>query len=192
MAFEFGEVMFTLSGLIVASYNPIADTYGTPAVVSGGQTLDVEPEADTDQLREYGSIVELLAVIKGAKLKLSAGGYDYSVFAILSGFAETISGTDPNQKRTMKVKTGGSGMKYFGAIGEGEATDGSKVLVGLPKAMLNTFPKAMFNGTENKFSTSETEGYAAGNPSRDVMVLQTWQSGWTRPADGTAFKTFFA
>ncbi len=192
MAFAFGEVMYTMSGLLVASYNPTADTYGTPALVSGGQTLDVEPEADTDQLREYGAIVETLAVIKGAKLKFSTGGYDYSVVAILSGFAEVISGTDPNQKRTMKVKGSGRGMGYFGAIGEAEATDGSKVLVGLPKAMLNTFPKAMMNGQEVKFSTSETEGYASANPAKDVMVLQVWQANWTRPTTGAEFKTFFA
>ena len=37
MTRPFGEIMYTLTGLIVASYNNVADTYGTPVVVDDGQ-----------------------------------------------------------------------------------------------------------------------------------------------------------
>lgn len=194
MPFAFGEVMYTLSGLIVARYNPTLNTYGTPVLVSGGQTLDIEPEADNDQLREYGQKVEGLAVIVGAKLKFSAGGYDYSAFSAITGFDEVITGTEGDYSRKLRVKAGGHGLLYFGAIGEGQTTDGSIALVGIPKGQLNTFPKASYNGQENKFSMSETEGYGYANPNQDVMILDTEQNpeNWVRPTTGTEFGAFFA
>ncbi len=190
--FEFGEIPYTLSDFVVAAYNPTADTYGSPASVAGGQLLEVEPETDTDKLRAYGAYVRGLAVHIGAKLTWSAGGVDFSVAAIISGVSNQTSGADPNQVRTMDLRAGGSGMGRFGVLGMAVTDDGGLFIVGLRNCLLDKFSKWSLDGKTNKFFTGDVPGYAfaVGGQLMRSKQHQT-ASGFTVPADGTAFKAFF-
>jgi hypothetical protein len=194
---EFGEVQYTLTDVIVAAYDKSADTYGTPAALAGGQLVDVEPEADNDQLPAYGYTEELLSVVRHAKVKFGAGGVDRSVLAIVNGVANATSGSGDTQHATTRFVAGGSGLPYFGLIGVGATTDGGVAVVGLPGVKLNTFMKFMLDGKENKFNTSEVEGMAIPillGTSPQLMVVKSIRTAgaWVAPTSGANFKAFFA
>lgn len=194
--FEFGEVSYTLSDLLVAAYSISGDTFSTPASMASGQTLEVESDADTDQLKGYGVTTRLLTVVRGSKLKFAAGGVDTSVMAIIGGVANYTSGLTPNQKRRTRQPAGGGGLPYFGTIGTAPTDDGGLMALGLYACKLDKTPKFTFDGKENKFNMWESEGYAipfviSGAYYMWVTRFYETASDYTTPADGTAFKAFF-
>lgn len=194
---ESNEVVYTLTDIVVAAYDKVADTYGTPAAVAGGQMVMSEPEADNDQLRSYGYVDELLSVVIGSKVTLGFGGVDRSVLAILSGVSNSTSGSGNTEHATSRYSAGGSGLPYFGMIGVGATTDGGVCVVGLPCAKLNQHPTFTLDGKENKFLLNEVEGYAVPISVSNVpqiMVVKAIRTAaaWVAPASGANFKSFFA
>lgn len=190
---EFGEIAYTLTDLIVAYYDKINDLYGTPSAMAVGQQLVVDPQSDTDELRSFGVIGELLSVPTHAKLTLDAGGVDFSAFAAITGDNTVTSGSSPNQRRTQDRAAGGQGLPYFGVIGVGATTGGGVAIVGLRCCMLDKKPKYVLDGKANKFNMSSAEGKAiplAGKLER-LRQYQT-ASDWTAPATGSDFKNFFS
>lgn len=124
---DFGEIAYTLTGLIVAERN--ADgSYETPVSISNGQMYVSEPEHDTDKLRGYGKYTRGLSVAVGCKVSLKMGGIDVDVLEIIAGATVSTSGTTPNQVRKVDLPAGGAGLGYFGVIGR-VATDGGGVAV---------------------------------------------------------------
>lgn len=194
---DYAEIQYTLSDLIVAEYSKTANTYGVVESLANGQTLDVEPENDTDQLRGYGKVSALLSVNIGAKLKLSAGGVDAGAFQIMTGTSNYTSGTTPNRMRRQRFQSGGAGLPYFGAIGVAPTDDGGKVAVGLQACKLNAHPKFSMNGKENKFNMQEIEGYAipiAISGTDIVMTVRYFEtaSDWVAPTTAATFLAFFS
>ena len=193
MAFEFGEVPYTLNEILIASYNITADTYGVPAGMMGDQMLEVNPVADTDMLRDSGKITRLLARSTHAEINIGAGGFDWNVIAILSGASTSTSGTTPNQVRTATYSLD---LPYFGAIGVASTDDGGVMVVGLRCAKLDKRFKYTFDGTANKFMINDDlagKAIYVGNVLDEVVVYET-ESDWTsaKPTDGTEFKAFFS
>jgi hypothetical protein len=166
------------------------------ASLAVGQTVEIEPEADNDQLRGYGVKTALLSVIVGAKTKIGMGGVDISVLAILAGVSNYTSGLTPNQKRRTRFGAGGGGLPYFGLIGVTATDDGGYMALGLQCNKLNTFPKYTLDGKENKFNLSETEAYAVPVNISSVAYLMTGRTfetpgDWTAPTDAASFLAFF-
>jgi hypothetical protein len=194
---EFGEVIYLCTNIIVASYNSVTDTFGTPISLAVGQMLTVEPEADTDQLRTYGVVGDVLSVPTGAKITLGAGAIDRDALGAIGGAANYTSGLTPNRVVTTDWKMGEDGeLPYFGAIGTARGTNGVLVAVGIQKAKLNVQPKYTLDGKENKFNLLEIEGYAAPVERSNIWMgvrTKTYEtaSDFTAPADATAFKAFF-
>lgn len=185
-----------MNNCTLAAYNITANTYSTPADLAIGQIVEVEPEADNDQLRSYGSIKRLLTVVIGAKLKIGMGGVDISAMAIMCGISNYTSGLTPNQMRRSLWGAGGSGLPYFGMIGTMASDDGGILAVGLQCCKLNTFPKFTLDGKANKFNVSETDAYAvpvAISSVDYVMVTRAFEtaSGYVAPTTGANFLTFF-
>lgn len=194
---EFGEVSFTLSDLLVAAYNITANTYGTPVSAALGQTLDIDPEHDTDKLPAYGVTGRLLSVTRGAKIKIGHGGVDVDFLAVTGGVSNYTSNLTPNQRRRTRYPAGGAGLPYFGAIGVTATDDGGIAAVGLQACKLDKFPKFTADGKTNKFNMSESEGYAipiAISGSLYLMTVRTYETAslWTAPANGTDFLAFFS
>lgn len=193
---EFSEVSFTLTDLLVAAYNITANTYGTPASMAVGQTLEVESDHDTDKLAGYGAYRRLLSVAKGAKLKFGGGGIDSNVVAILAGATNSTSGTTPNQRRRQLFSAGGGGLPYFGVIGVAATDDGGLALIGLQCCKLDKYPTIKADGKENKFNMWESEGYAipiavSGSDYLFHKQDQETASNWTTPSTGANFLAFF-
>lgn len=193
---EFSENSYTLVDVIVAAYNKTANTYGTPAALAQGQIVEVEPQADNDQLRGYGVITALLSVITSAKIKVGAGGVDSNVMAILGGITNATSGSGSNQVRVQKWNAGGSGLPYFGMIGVAATDDGGYKIIGLQCCKLDAFPKYTLDGKENKFNLSETDGMAipvAISTVSQLIIARDVQaaSDWVAPLVGANFLTYF-
>lgn len=193
----FAELIYCLSGMIVAAYNDVTDTYSTPVAVTFGNQLIVEPEADTDKLRGYGAIAATLAIPIGAKLTFGAGSVDKDVMVVVAGYNFYNSGVTPNQVYTEDLRSGGDGdLPRFGVIASGLSTAGGLLVLGLNSCQLDAPPKFSLDGKENKFNMSEVGGYA-------VSVLrstkqQLWRrkfyetaSDFTVPNSGANFKAFF-
>ena len=194
--FEFGEVNYTLSDLIVAAYNKTANTYGTPATMASGQTLEVDSEHDTDKLQGYGVTTGLLSVARGAKLKFGGGGVDTDVMALISGISNYTSGLTPNQMRRSRFPAGGAGLPYFGCIGVGPTDDGGILAVGLQACKLDKFPPFKFDGKTNKFNMWECDGYAmpiliSGSYFLHCARYYETASQWVAPTTGANFLAFF-
>lgn len=192
---EFSEAVITLSDLVVAPYTLSTDTYGTPASMAVGQTLDIDWEFDTDPLVGYGKTYRYSSIARAAKLKFSGGGVDSNVIAIIAGTSNATSSTTPNQRRRMLFKAG-SQMPYFGAIGVGLTDDGGLLLAGLQACKLGKYPKYTLDGKTNKFNMWESDGMAVAVPQGGIdyfLHVQALESlsDWTVPANGTDFKKFF-
>lgn len=194
---EFGEVIFVLGDLLVAEYNPDTDTYGTPVSLTHGQSLIVEPQADTDQLRSYGTIAELLAIVTHYNLTLGAGAMDRDAMRIVAGSNDYTSGTTPNRVVTVDYKMGVDGaLPYFGALGLGLTSGGGRYVLGLQKCKLNTQPNFSLDGNTNQFQVSEIEGAAVSVVRNNLQMGARYKifetaSGWTAPTSGANFKAFF-
>lgn len=193
MSREFGEVAYTLSNLIVATYNYDANTYGTPATVADGQMLVSEPEADNDKLRGYGKYTRGLSVVIGAKVRTKFGGVDFSILPIIIGSTNSTSGSDPNFVRTTDIAAGGAGLPYFGVIGTAPTDDGGLAVIGLQAVKLDTVPSWTMDGERNKFNLSEAMGYAfpISNRLQRVRTYKT-ASDFVAPTSGANFLAFFA
>lgn len=194
--FEFAENNFTLSDCIVAVYNKTANTYGTVDSLASGQTVDVDYDTDNDQQRGYGVVTGVLSVVVGAKLKIAAGGLDFSCLAIMAGVSNYTSNLTPNQRRRTRGPAGGGGLPYFGLIGVGPTDDGGLAAIGFQCCKLNQYPKFTLNGKDNKFNVSEMEGYAIpvniSNASY-LPTIRTYETSslWTAPNDAASFLAFF-
>lgn len=193
---EFGEVSYTLTNCTIAAYSITGNTYSTPADLAIGQTVEIEPDSDNDELRSYGVKARILSVVTGAKVKVGMGGVDISILAIMGGISNYTSGLTPNQMRRSLFPAGGAGLPYFGLIGLMATDDGGAMAVGLQAVKLNSYPKYTLDGKENKFNMSETEGYAVPvtiSSASELMVIRTYETAanYTAPTTGANFLAFF-
>jgi len=197
---EFGERSLTLTDCLVATFSPtttFASAFGTPASLAIGQTMEIDFEADTDELVGYGYTQALLTVIRGGKLKISQGGVDRSVLAILAGISNSTSGSGAAQVAKSVFAASGTSLPYWGAIGLAATDDGGYAAFGICGCMLDKFPAFTLDGKDNKFNMSETEGRFMPitiSSVSTVLVIKTIQdrTTWNAPATGGAFATFFS
>ena len=193
MASEFAEVPFSLVEVILAAYN--SGVYDVPISLDKDQIVEVDPQADNDELRDSGAVVDFLSVVTHGLIKIGFGGIDHDALAILSGTSTSTSGTTPNQVRTHDWKAGADGLPYFGFIGVGRATNGARIAVGCPKAILDTFPKWMLDGKESKFIINDIAGKAAAESTLVNLIVRVRSyetaADYTTPADAAAFLAFF-
>lgn len=189
----FGEIQYTLTDLIVAKYDPVADTYGTPVRIDDGQMFVSEPESDNDKMRGYGVITRGLSVPIGSKISLKAGGCDSDAMEAIANFTNSISGTSGNYIRKTIKPAGGAGLPYFGVLGVAATEGGGKSVIGLRAVMLDAIPKSEFNGEENKYVIYETEGYSFVIDTGVLETMKTYQAAadFSAPVSGAAFKTWF-
>lgn len=189
---SFAEIGYSLTDLIVAKYSKTEDLYETPIALADGQTMDVDPENDTDQLRGYGVKTALLSINVGAKITLGQGGMHTQALQAITGAVTNTSGTTPNRVVTINFPAGGAGLPYWGAIGVMATDDGGLIVVGLRAIKLDKYPKITLDGKENKFNVPESDGYAI--PISSLCIREKryeTASDWTAPTTGADFKAFF-
>jgi hypothetical protein len=196
MAFEFGEVSYRLREILLASFDQVPDTYGAPISLDGDQMMEVDPQADTDMLRDSGRNRRALAVVTHGDINLQAGGFDWGSIAILTGATAETCGSTPSRVREVLYP---ELLPYFGAIGVADTDDDGVFVVGLRMCKLNKRFKYTFDGTQNRFMVNDDLGGVAlfyDDGTNDIMdkvrVYETaadWDTA--KPSDGAEFRSFF-
>ncbi len=177
--------IFTLNQVLIALHTRSTDTYGTPYDLDADQIFEVDPQADTDTMRDSGQVTRKLAVFTHANISITAGGVDFLALNILT------NGTAGQSY--FKPVAGGAGLNYFGAIGVASSDEGKILVVGLRSCKLDTIPMIKFDGQTNKFNVSDMKGSALAIDQR-VFIGQVYDNlaAWNsaKPTDGATFKTW--
>lgn len=194
--FQFGEVLFNVDTAYIMAYSKSANTYsGSLEELASPQEITFEPDMSTDVLMGAGINQEGLAVMKGAKMHVKAGGFDRSVYVAMTGNTDTVASTTPTQTSVIKELAGGAGMGYFGLIAVGRATSGATLVCGVQCCQLSSPPKLSFMGEDVKFSMWECDGAAfpvtiSSNPRLRVMrAFET--TGFSAPTNAATFLSYF-
>lgn len=189
MTVSYGDVVFTLNDLKVAPWLS-GNTYSPTAVSLGyTSTLSFSVQADNDQIKAFGMLVELLSVITHIEGNIENAAIDSEASWVLSGFATTSSGSAPSRTGTMDILGGGGGLPYFGAVGAFAGLNNSGIFVGIRKCKLDTFPE--WNVDQNKFRMAKTgfKGVVPDTSSRYLIRIRKYETATTVPTD---LNTFFA
>lgn len=192
---QYGEIIMNVTGIRVATLNA-DNTYTTPAYVEYGGDISFEVEMANNELSAYGMIVESLAVAQKVTGNFVDGTFNFDVLAAMLGAgtfnAESESGTTPDRYRVANLLMGGAGNGYFGMIASLAAKDGANVLVGVPKAMLETVPGIAV--AQNEFRTTDVgfNAYAPSTSIRRALKIKRNETAEAVPATANDFGAFFA
>lgn len=185
---EYGDVEFNLTDLRLA---PLLsnNTYGGSVSLVYGNSLSFGPEAANDDLMSYGMLVERLAVLEKVTGQFQQGAFDATSLWIMTGATTSSSGTTPSRQADTEILLGGSGLPYFGVIGNFASLNGANVLIGLRKIQLDTFPEWKVDA--NKFRISETNftGMAIDTTTRKAVKMRRYETAVNNITD---FNVFFA
>jgi len=179
---------------MIAAYDFALGTYDTPISLDADQQFTVEPESDTDVMKDSGQTSRLLSVLTGAKVTIGAGGMDFDEIVIMEGGTLTSSTDGGDTIQIVTTPSGGAGFPYFGAIGEAASDSGNVIVVGVRAIKLDNALKKEFSGTENKFLVNETSGMAVAiNNIVDVVKDFPNAASWANnmPVNGFDFGAFF-
>ena len=187
----FGEVLYNPTELWVAKLNA-DNTYATPVLVDQLQKITFQFEADTDALKAYGQVTELLSIVTHGSGTLEQASLDYAAMTAMTGLTAAASGSTPNQASTMDFTTGGAGLPYFGWIGAFAGLLGANVIIGAAKCMLDQYPA--FTMDQNKFRMGSA-GFRFVSPNttiRKALRARRYETAVASPASSANFATFFS
>lgn len=199
MASEFAEVSFGLAEILVMRYVNASNTY-TGALVNWetDQLYSCEPQADTDDQRDSGAVVDGITIMTMASISVGYGAWHAAAVVTAFGATASSSGTTPNQVAQHDFRAGGIGLPYIGLIAASLTQDGGVLVVGHPKLKFNSTPPMEWDGKENQFHVAEVEGRAFAVSALTGMfmrvkrfeTLATWTAA--KPTTAAQFAAFFA
>jgi hypothetical protein len=172
----FSEVIYNPTEVLVAALQS-GNTYGTPVAIDYMQKVSFETEADQDEIKSGGVIVEALAIPTKIAGELEVAALNLTQTATMLGYNAQTYGVDPNQYGVMDGIMGGQGLPYFGMLVRYQATLGGDLIVGFPKAMLETVPS--FDVDQNKFrvGSANFNAYAPSTTRRAAYRFKKNQVG---------------
>ena len=166
------------------------------------QSLSIEPEQDTDELKIGGVIEDALAVVTKLNLSLTMAGYDADALKHMLG--QTIDESTGSDQYKTRIGGTCSNFPYFGLIVWGctrEADNSAGVFaIGMRKVQLSSQLSVGFS-ENNEFNRSDIEGMVLSDGAyafADVRLFTTkdlWygtdSTTGAMPTDGTTFNSFF-
>jgi len=173
---QFSEVIYNPIDLIVAKLNN-DNTFGTPVRIDYFEKVAFDFEADTDEIKSAGLIVEALSIATKVTGNMDNGALNYAAMTIIQNDTPpSVYGTTPNQYQYVDWTVGGAGNPYFGMMVLYATTLGGAFIAGFPKSMLNKKPG--FDIDQNKFrvGSAEFSAFAPSTISRRVargMKMET-------------------
>lgn len=176
---QFAEVIYNPTDLIVAKLNN-DNSYGTPVRIDYFEKVAFDFEADTDEIKAGGLIVEALSIATKVTGSMDNGAMNFAAMSIIQGDTPTtVYSTTPNQYQYADITVGGAGNPYFGLIVQYASTLGGALLACFPKAMLSKKPG--FDIDQNKFRVGSAEfgAYAPSTLSRRVARLLKYETSPT-------------
>ena len=144
----YGEVIYNPTEVMIAKLKN-DNTYEAPVAVEYLGKLSFEVEADTDELMSGGMIVETLAIPKKNTGEMTMGKLNMAAMAAMCNYPTGEYYSTPNRVSVLDMLMGGEGLPFFGMIVAYASTLGANLMVGFPKAKLQTVPG--FDVDQNKF-----------------------------------------
>jgi len=188
---QFSEVIYNPIDLIVAKLNN-DNTYGTPVRIDYFEKVAFDFEADTDEIKSGGLIVEALSIATKVTGSSENGALNFAAMSIIQGDTPTsVYQTTPSQYQYADIQVGGAGNPYFGQIVQYASTLGGGALVGFPKSMLSKKPG--FDIDQNKFrvGSAEWSAFAPSTISRRVCRILKYETAPTMQLTSAYIQGFF-
>lgn len=140
---------YTVSRITVAAWDFTAEAYGTPASFNSAQGINVDPQLDTDMLKNYGAMERALSILTHYEGAVVRAGIDAAVQMIVEGITSSLSGST----RQVLGMAGGVNAPYFGLIAHLPMDDGYVMLWGHPLCMAAS--QMAIEIEQNKFALPE-------------------------------------
>ena len=188
---QFSEVLYNPVDYIVAKLNN-DNSYGTPQRIDYFEKVTFDFEADTDEIKSAGMIVEALSIATKVTGSSDNGALNFAAMSIIQTDTPTsVYGTTPNQYQYADIQVGGAGNPYFGQIVQFASTLGGGALVGFPKSMLDKKPG--FDIDQNKFrvGSAEWSAFAPSVISRRVCRILKYETAPTMVLTSAYIQGFF-
>jgi len=171
------QSIYTLTDLRVARWD--GTTYGTPVSLAEGQTLEFEPQADTDQKKSYGLITRLLSVFTSVNITIGVGLIQANAWWVMIRLAVSETGDSGDKIQSLGVDGGGAGLPYFGVVGNFASDDAGDVAIGIPRVKLDAPPSLA--SEQNQFILPESSAVGIANtisatPKRILFIDQNQQA----------------
>lgn len=182
---------YSVSAAKVAAWSFATYQYGTPVALNYLQSITMEPQHDTDQLMNMGAVERMLSVLKSVAVGLKMGGLDWTGLAVMTGMANSDSGSGANEELRNEMEGGGAGLPYFGAALQMDTDDGSLLHLYVRLIKLDSYPAIA--PEMNKFMIPELKGTAgrlrlASGSTLKIATILTRPAGTALPSDfNTAF-----
>jgi hypothetical protein len=159
--FETGvpQSIYTITDLRVARWD--GTEYGTVVALAEGQTLQFEPQADTDEKKSYGLIRRLLTVLTHVNFNIGVGLVQANAIWVMAGVTQSVSGSGDSLTQRLRFDAGGSGLPYFGVVGNFASDDLGDVIMGIPLCKLDAPPS--LSSEQNQFILPESSGKGIAN-----------------------------
>lgn len=164
---RYGDIVFSVQEMWVASLLDEEGSYGTPAYIEYPQDGGYEPEMDTDKIKAGGANREALAVQIGSVITLKEASMRDDAVNIIEGETASESGDSGNRVKTRHHGGGGEGLPYFGLVQVFAATNGAVYVYGAAKCKAQS--KQKFMAEQNKFRIGELKIDALATPVSDTI-----------------------
>lgn len=160
-SFESGvpQSIYTISDLRVARWD--GSNYGTVVAMAEGQMLQFDPQADTDEKKSFGRIRRLLTVLTHINFNIGVGLVQADAIWVMTGIAQSVSGSGASLTQRLRFDSGGSGLPYFGVVGNFASDDLGDVVMGIPLCKLDAPPS--LSSDQNKFILPDSKGKGIAN-----------------------------
>jgi hypothetical protein len=79
----------------------------------------------------------------------------------MTGLAQSLSGSGASATQRLGFDTGGSGLPYFGVVGNFASDDSGDVVIGIPRCKLDAIPA--LSSDQNQFILPESSGRGIAN-----------------------------
>lgn len=181
------QSIYTLTDLRVARWDGTA--YGTPVSLAEGQTLEFEPQADTDEKKSYGLVTRLLTVFTHVNVTIGIGLIQANAWWVMVGVSVSETGASGDKVQSLGVDGGGAGLPYFGVVGNFASDDAGDVVIGIPRVKLDAPPSLASEQNQFILPESSAKGIAnlsSANPKRILWIDQNQQAKTI-----TDFNSFF-
>jgi hypothetical protein len=181
------QSIYTLTDLRVARWD--GTEYGTVVSLAEGQTLQFEPQADTDQKKSYGVVTRLLSVFTSVNVTIGVGLIQANAWWTMVGVDQSETGESGEETQSLGIDGGGAGLPYFGVVGNFASDDAGDVVIGIPRVKLDAPPS--LSSEQNQFILPESSAVGianllSANPRRILWIDQNKVAKTI-----TNFNTFF-
>lgn len=171
------QSIYTLTDLRVARWD--GTQYGTVVSLAEGQTLEFEPQADTDQKKSYGLMTRLLSVFTHININIGLGLIQANAWWVMVGVEQSETGNSGDKTQSLGVDGGGAGLPYFGVVGNFASDDAGDVVIGIPRVKLDAPPA--LSSEQNQFILPESSAVGIANtlstnPKRILWIDQNQQA----------------